>query len=300
MRLTSSFFAAGRARAWLRDTVHPGRIAVRLLRALVVAAVGLHVALVALVLLASLLLLKVNPPFTALMLWRGVTAHQSARPVRFVPLRQIPRAQRSMVIRLEDYRFYSHHGVDLGALRDAWMINSSIGRTAVGGSTIPMQLARNLFLTPRKTYLRKYLELLIALEMSAVIPKDRLLELYLNYIEWGRGIFGIGAASAFYYRTGVGGLGLDEMRRLATIITNPLRYDVQTFTRSAQMTQRYAFLVSRFPDPSVELPGGEASLAPVLEGPPPAAPQGAPSEQPPAPPPAPPAAPAPAPLRPGP
>ena len=138
--------------------------------------------------------------------------------------------------------------MDLGALREAWMVNESIGRTAVGGSTIPMQLARNLFLTPRKTYARKYLEALIALEMSRVVPKDRLLELYLNYIEWGKGVFGIGAASAYYYKTGVGGLGLDELRRLATVITNPLRYDVQTFTRSPQMSQRYAYLVSRFPD----------------------------------------------------
>jgi len=281
MRMQSSFFAAGRARAWLRDTVRPARIAARFLRTLAVTAVALHAALIVLVLLASVLLLKVNPPLTALMVWRSVTAHQSARPVRFVPLRQIPRPQRSMVIRLEDYRFYSHHGVDLGALRDAWMINASIGRTAVGGSTIPMQLARNLFLTPRKTYLRKYLESLIALEMTAIIPKDRLLELYLNYIEWGRGIFGIGAASAFYYRTGVGGLGLDEMRRLATIITNPLRYDVQTFGRSAQMSQRYAFLVSRFPDPAVELPGGEGGVAPIPDAPlPTVTPPGAPSAPP--------------------
>jgi monofunctional glycosyltransferase len=225
-------------------------------------AVGFHGMLIAFVLLGSLVLLKWNPPFTALMVWRDVTVHQKSQPVRFVPLRRIPRVVRSMVIRLEDYRFYSHHGVDLGALRDAWMINSSIGRTAVGGSTIPMQLARNLFLTPRKTYARKYLEALIAVEMSLVVPKDRLLELYLNYIEWGRGIFGIGAASAYYYKTGIGGLGLDELRRLATIITNPLRYNVETFTRSAQMTQRYSYLVSRFPDPGAE-PTDHWPVAPI-------------------------------------
>jgi monofunctional glycosyltransferase len=271
MRFACSFFPAGRTRAWLRDTAHPVRIAARFLRALVVAAVGLHAALFALVFLGSLVLLKWNPPFTALMVWRDLTGHQVPHPVRFVPLRQIPRVARSMIIRLEDYRFYSHHGVDLGALREAWMINSSIGRTAVGGSTIPMQLARNLFLTPRKTYLRKYLESMIALEMSTIIPKDRLLELYLNYIEWGKGIFGIGAASAYYYKTGVGGLGLDEMRRLATIITNPLRYDVLTFSRSAQMTQRYAYLVSRFPDPSAE-PLGEDRVAPIPDAPAPAGP----------------------------
>jgi monofunctional biosynthetic peptidoglycan transglycosylase len=156
--------------------------------------------------------------------------------------------------------------VDLGAIRDAWTINSSIGRTVVGGSTIPMQLARNLFLTPRKTYFRKYVEAIIAVEMDLILPKDRILELYLNCIEWGKGIFGIGAASAYYYKTGVGNLSLDEMRRLATIITNPLLYNVQTFHESAQMAERYAYLVSRFPDPSAE-PTGSEPVAPVPDAP---------------------------------
>src|SRR5208282_106461 len=157
----------------------------------------------------------------------------------------------------------------LGAIRDAWLINRSIGRTAVGGSTIPMQLARNLFLTPRKTYLRKYIETLIALEMSLILPKDRILEIYLNVIEWGKGVYGIGAASAYYFKTGVGGLGLDELRRLATIITNPLRYDVQSFSKSAQMSQRYAYLLSRFPD---EEPVAPLPVAPLPDAPMPHAP----------------------------
>jgi len=250
--MRASLPLSSRVSRFLSDAVHPLRVSARIARALALLAIGLHVALVAGVLVASLVLRACNPPFTALMVWREVTAHQAARPVRFVPLYRIPRVQRSMIVRLEDYRFYEHHGVDLGALREAWEINASIGRTAVGGSTITMQLARNLFLTPRKTYARKYLEAIIALEMNLLVPKDRQLELYLNYIEWGRGIFGIGAASAYYYRTGVGGLGLDEMRRLATIITNPLRYNVQTFPHSAQMAQRYAYLVSRFPDPDAE------------------------------------------------
>ncbi len=261
MRVVSSL------RAWLGDVVSPGRIAARVARAAIVFVIASHALLVLLVLAASLALLHWNPPVTALMLYRELTVHQKARPLRFVPLRQIPRVARSMVIRLEDYSFYSHHGVDLGALRDAWMINSSIGRTAVGGSTIPMQLARNLFLTPRKTYLRKYMEAIIALEMGLILPKDRILELYLNCIEWGKGIFGIGAASAYYFKTGVGGLGLDELRRLATIITNPLRYDVQTFPKSAQMSQRYAYLLSRFPDPASEPFNGDGPVAPIPDAP---------------------------------
>ena len=215
---------------------------------------------------ASLALLRWNPPVTALMLYRGVTAHQKTHVLRFVPLRQIPRVVRTMVIRLEDYKFYHHAGVDLGAIRDAWAINRSIKRTAVGGSTIPMQLARNLFLTPRKTYFRKYLEALIALEMDLILPKDRILELYLNCIEWGRGVFGIGAAAAYHYDSGVGNLGLDEMRRLVTIITNPLRYNVTTFEKSHQMAARYAYLLSRFPDPSSTYPANP-SAEPLEPGP---------------------------------
>jgi monofunctional glycosyltransferase len=247
---------------WLRTVVKPARIAGQLARAFLGVFVLGHAALLLFVLFASLFLLHWNPPFTALMVYRAVTAHQKAQPVRFLPLRQIPRVARSMVVRLEDYRFYQHGGVDLGAIREAWTINRSLGRTVVGGSTIPMQLARNLFLTPRKTYFRKYMEAIIAVEMDVLLPKDRILELYLNCIEWGKGVYGIGAASASYYKTGVSVLGLDQLRRLVTIITNPVRYNVQTFPKSAQMAERYAYLVSRFPDPSAE-PSGAGLVAPI-------------------------------------
>jgi monofunctional biosynthetic peptidoglycan transglycosylase len=259
--------------AWLRDVVKPARIAGKLARAFLSLVLLGHAALIIIILITSLALLIWNPRVTALMLYRGATAHQKTQSIRFVPLHQIPRVVRTMVIRLEDYKFYRHAGVDLGAIRDAWAINRSIKRTAVGGSTIPMQLARNLFLTPRKTYFRKYLEAIIALEMDLILPKDRILELYLNCIEWGKGVFGIGAAAAYHFNSGVGNLGLDEMRRLVTIITNPLRYDVATFGKSRQMTARYEYLVSRFPDPSAEPlePGPVAPIpdAPETEAPPP-------------------------------
>ncbi len=239
----------------------PARVFGKALRAFLWLALLGHAALILIVLLASLLLLKVNPPTTALMLYRRVTTHETVHPTRFVPLRQIPLVFRNMVVRLEDMHFYQHRGVDLGALRDAWNINSSIGWTVLGGSTIPMQLARNLFLTPRKTYFRKYLESLIALEMDLVLSKGRLLELYLNYIEWGKGIFGIGAASVSSYGTAVGNLSLDQMRRMAAIITNPLRYTVNTYSTSRQMEERYQYLVTRFPDPAAR-PVEEGAVAP--------------------------------------
>jgi monofunctional biosynthetic peptidoglycan transglycosylase len=259
--------------AWTRDVAKPARIFGRAARALFLLALLGHAALILFILFASLALRWWSPASTALMAYRRVTVHQKIQPVRFTPLRQIPRVFRTMITRLEDYHFYEHGGVDLGALRDAWQTNLAIGRTAVGGSTIPMQLARNLFLTPRKTYFRKYLEAVIAVEMDLLLPKDRILELYLNSIEWGKGVFGIGAAARSYYGTSVANLTLDQLRRLATIITNPLRYGVDSFPASRQMAERYAYLVERFPDPTSEPaePGPERTPEPDAQ--PPAAPQ---------------------------
>ena len=275
--------------AWLRDAVKPARVAGKAARVILALVLLGHALLILLVLVTSLGLRRWNPPGTALMEYRILTQHQTIRPVRFVPLRQIPRVARAMVLRLEDYRFYQHWGIDLGALREAYLINRSLGRTVVGGSTIPMQLARNLFLTPRKTYFRKYLESIVAVEMSLLVPKDRILEIYLNYIEWGKGIFGIGQAASYYYHSTVSDLSLDELRRLITIITNPVRYNVATFRGSRQMAERYAYLVERFPDQAaVESPAAAEPPPPALLNPDTAAEEGTPPIQelpPPAPPP---------------
>ena len=246
----------------------PARVLGKVVRVFLVLALVGHILLLLVVLVTSVVLRSRNPSWTALMAYRSVTQHEAIRPVRFVPLRQIPRAARGMVLRLEDYRFYQHPGVDLGALRDAYRINRSLQATVVGGSTIPMQLARNLFLTPRKTYFRKYLESIIALEMDLIVPKDRILEIYLNNIEWGKGIFGIGQAASFYYHTPVPSLTLDQLRRLITIITNPRAYSVSTFERSRQMAARYAYLVERFPDQaSAESPTPPEPPPPALLSP---------------------------------
>jgi monofunctional biosynthetic peptidoglycan transglycosylase len=234
----------------------PGRLARVLLACFLLG----HAALAVFVLFASIALARWNPPVTALMVYRRLTAGQKTVAMRFVPLRQIPRSARDMVVRLEDFKFFQHGGIEFGAIRDAYLVNKSIGYTLYGGSTIPQQLARNLFLTPRKIYLRKYVEALIAVEMDLLLSKNRILELYLNNIEWGRGVYGIGAAALHYYGTGIGNLSVDQIRRLVTIITNPLRYNVDTFTRSRQMAARYRYLVSRFADPS-DAPASDAQAS---------------------------------------
>ncbi len=232
--------------AWIGERVRPARAAGKLARFALHAFILGHVILIAVVLLSSLVLLKVNPRHTALMLWRRVTAGVHAPAIRFTPLRDIPRPARDMVVRLEDGHFWTHPGIRLGAIRDAYLINRNIGYALYGGSTITQQLARNLFLTPRKTYFRKYLEAITAIGMDFVLPKTRILELYLNVIEWGRGTFGIGAASARYYGVPPSALGLDQQRRLIAVLPNPLRYDPFTLLGSHQLATRYAYLVTRF------------------------------------------------------
>jgi monofunctional biosynthetic peptidoglycan transglycosylase len=233
----------------IRPYIHPVQSLVRLARLFLWAAAVFHTCLFSLILAACIALARWNPPATSLMAYRGLTSRGQVQPLRFVPLRQIPRSVQLMFIRLEDMRFYSHVGIDPAAIRDAYRVNKAIGYTLYGGSTIPQQLARTLFLTPRKTYFRKYVEALIAVEMDLVLKKERILELYLNYIEWGKGVYGIGAASVASYGRPPAGLSIDEFRRLVTILPNPLRFDTDTFPRSRQMAERYRYLVEHFPDP---------------------------------------------------
>jgi membrane peptidoglycan carboxypeptidase len=184
------------------------------------------------------------------MAYRALSVQGNARPVDFVSLQRIPRSVQLMFIGLEDKKFYRHIGIDPAAIRDAYLVNKAIGYALYGGSTITQQLARTLFLTPRKSYFRKYVEALIALEMDLVLRKDRILELYLNYIEWGKDVYGIGAAAHAFYGRPLSRLSVDEFRRLVAILPNPLRYGVDTFSRSGQMAERYRYLVRNFPDPA--------------------------------------------------
>jgi monofunctional biosynthetic peptidoglycan transglycosylase len=178
-----------------------------------------------------------------------------------------------MVVRLEDGHFWTHPGIRLGAIRDAYRVNRDIGYALYGGSTITQQLTRNLFLTPRKAYFRKYLEAIAALCVDLVLPKARILELYLNVIEWGKGTFGIGAASARYFGVTPSALGLDQQRRLIAVLPNPLHYDVSTLLGNRQLAIRYEYLLTRFPaaaptvdaEASVDEPPAPAG-EPVEEG----------------------------------
>jgi len=196
---------------------------------------------------ATLLLYKwVNPPVTGVMVYRVLLYRWPIKPVRYIPLEKIPLNVKRMVINIEDGYFYSHHGIRMDALKNAWHSNRRLGKTAHGGSTITMQTARTVFLCPEKNYLRKYLEMIITLEMEVILGKDRILELYLNYAEWGKGVFGVGAASRHYYGREPRAMTNDQSIRLVALLSSPILYGPKTIHKSGSLCWRYQFLSERY------------------------------------------------------
>jgi monofunctional glycosyltransferase len=180
-----------------------------LIRAIVLAAV----ALIALVIVYRF----VTPPST-IMLSRYVLHRKVERT--FVPLGHISPNLVAAVIASEDARFCSHHGVDWGAMHEVIGHADEKGIKR-GASTVTMQTAKNLFLWPSHSYVRKALEVPIALGIDAVWPKRRILEVYLNVAEWGDGVFGIEAASETYFHKHARDLEPNEAALLAAVLPNP-------------------------------------------------------------------------------
>jgi monofunctional biosynthetic peptidoglycan transglycosylase len=147
------------------------------------------------------------------------------------------------VLIAEDDRFYEHHGFDLGEIWEAVKINLRQRRFAYGGSTITQQLARTLFLSPRKNLARKLKEAVITWRLEHTLSKKRILEIYLNVIEWGRGIYGAEAASRFYFNKPASDLTPDEAVALASILPSPRRWTPQS--EKAFMARRRTQLMDR-------------------------------------------------------
>jgi monofunctional biosynthetic peptidoglycan transglycosylase len=153
---------------------------------------------------------------------------------RWVPYHRISPNLRRAVVAAEDYKFLDHEGFDWEGIQNAVERNIRRGKIVAGGSTISQQLAKNLFLSSRKTPWRKGQEALITLMLEALMGKRRILEIYLNVIEWGEGVFGAAAASRYYYRTPVSSLSADQAARLAAMIPNPRYYDKHRGDRRLQ------------------------------------------------------------------
>jgi len=144
---------------------------------------------------------------------------------QWVPYERISIHLKRAIIASEDAKFVDHEGFDWEGIQKAVEKNEKRGRFAAGGSTISQQLAKNLFLTPNKSYLRKVEEAIITLMLESLWSKRRIFEVYLNVIEWGNGVFGAEAAAQHYYKLGAAQLGPEQAARLAGMVPNPRFYD---------------------------------------------------------------------------
>lgn len=192
---------------------------------------------------ASLFALRwIDPPFTAVHVQRRVESW-FAKPAyhkryRFVPLSRISRHLQHAVITAEDARFFEHHGFDWKEIREAVEVDPEDGRVR-GASTITQQLVKNLFLTTRRSVIRKGMEVTLTPLAEAILSKRRILELYLNVIEWGPGVYGAEAAARHHYSAPAERLTREQAARLAAILPSPRR------RRPARMDKAAARILER-------------------------------------------------------
>lgn len=185
---------------------------------------------------------KENPKKTSFMEYREGESKKKGKSYKitqiWVPLNIVPSHLIKAVLIAEDDKFWSHEGFDFEAIKKAIEKDIKKGKFAFGGSTITQQLARNLYLTPEKALLRKIKEAIITWRIERVITKKRILELYLNVVEWGDGIFGIEAASRYYYNKPSSELNPEESARLVAVLPNPKRYSPTGESKYIEMRAR--------------------------------------------------------------
>jgi monofunctional biosynthetic peptidoglycan transglycosylase len=188
-----------------------------------------------------------NPRSTAFMAIRADEARADRRPVhvrqQWVSLDHISPHLRQAVLIGEDAAFYQHAGVDWDELHNAIVDTVEHGESLRGASTITQQLAKNLYLSPARSPYRKLEELFIARRLEAELSKRRILELYLNVVEWGDGIWGAEAAAQTYFNEPAGDVSVEEGALLAASLMNPRRYNPAR--PNATLLGRQTFLLKR-------------------------------------------------------
>ena len=175
---------------------------------------------------------------------RGKGAKASLQ-YRWVPYARISVQLKRAMIAAEDARFAEHRGFDWDGIRNALEKNRKKGRVVGGGSTITQQLAKNLFLSPDRSYWRKAEEAVATVLLEAMLPKQRILELYLNVIEWGDGVFGAEAAAQRYFGVTAAQLSAEQAARLAAMTPSPRRFERKP--DSAYLDGRVATILARMP-----------------------------------------------------
>ena len=168
----------------------------------------------------------------------------------WVPYERISNNLKRAMVAAEDAKFVDHEGFDWEGIQLALEKNQKKGRVVAGGSTITQQLAKNLFLTPSRSYLRKAEEAMITVLLEALLDKRRILELYLNVVEWGSGIFGAEAAARRYFNVSAAQLAPEQAARLAAMTPNPRFYERNQ--GAPGLNRKTGIIVARMP--SAELP----------------------------------------------
>lgn len=167
-------------------------------------------------------------PFTPLMMIRSIEQKMDGKPMIFshdwVPLEEISTSLQKAVIASEDQHFLSHHGFDFNALEKAYE-NNQKGKKIKGGSTISQQTAKNVFLWPGRSYIRKAFEAYFTVLIELIWGKERIMEVYLNSIEMGDGVYGAQEASRVWYRKDAANLTRREAAGIAAILPNPRKFE---------------------------------------------------------------------------
>ena len=216
----------------------------------------------------ALLLVAVNAWFAAQILWWrdhpvGETSFMAYRmdelhakspkaalQYQWVPYERISNNLKRAMVAAEDSKFVDHEGFDWEGIQLAMEKNQKKGRVVAGGSTITQQLAKNLFLTPSRSYWRKAEEAVITVMLEAFLPKRRILEIYLNVIEWGSGVFGAEAAAKRYFGVSAAQLSPEQAARLAAMAPNPRFYERNQ--GAPGLAKKTGIILARMP--SAELP----------------------------------------------
>ena len=167
----------------------------------------------------------------------------------WVPYGRISTHLKRAIVASEDAKFVDHEGFDWEGMQKALEKNQKKGRFVAGGSTISQQLAKNLFLSPSKSYFRKAEEAIITLMLETLWSKQRILEVYLNVIEWGNGVFGAEAAARHYYNISAAQLGRDQAARLAGMVPNPRYYDRNR--NAPGLAKKTGIIIGRMPSADI-------------------------------------------------
>jgi monofunctional biosynthetic peptidoglycan transglycosylase len=195
-----------------------------------------------------------NPPGETAFMAQRMEAARAKDPnarlrYQWVPYSRISVHLKRAMIAAEDAKFVDHEGFDWDGIEKALEKNRKRGRVVAGGSTITQQLAKNLFLSPTKSYWRKGQEAIVTVLLEAMLPKQRILELYLNVIEWGNGVFGAEAAAQRYYGIGAAALDPAQAARLAAMTPSPRLFERNP--GSAYLEGRVGTILARMPGAAI-------------------------------------------------